>query len=161
MCYVFSVFYFFFVVCDGSVLCWIASWMLGPGRHKADWSMHLMGDRWGTGQYCCSLQNFSAYMTCFLLHSSPVHLWLPLFPRLACTIETWSKGRFYACKWLYLPPFSFPLPPPFPISCLPPNLSSLVLSLTDSVLTVYAKKTKHGERQCCHRSSGRRSERGG
>lgn len=140
--------------CVLHVACW------AQGKKKADWSMHLTGNRWGTGQYCSSLQNFSAYSTCFLF---------TLFTHLSSSSSLSSfspyhwdmvRGRLYACKWLSLPSFSLPFFYLFYFLSLSESLSSCPVSYWLR-LDRYVKTTKHGEQPCCHRSSGRHSERGG
>ncbi len=104
------------------------------GWINTDWSMHLSDDRCVTEKYCCSLQNFSAYPTCFLFTlftclfvSSSLSLFSP---------HRWDTVRIsYACKWLF-PSFPFSSYSTFPFSCLSPNPSCPALSLTDFALTV-------------------------
>lgn len=104
----------------------VACCMLGPGRNKADWSLHLMEDRWGTRtvllpstELLCLLDMFSfdtLHMSIFVFLSFPVQP-SPLRhgQRDVVFMRVTAFASFFSSSFSTFP-YSFPFSKPF-LSC--------------------------------------------
>lgn len=127
--------------------------MLDPLVNKADYAMHLAD--WSAQGGSAAVHKTSLLTQhVFFSHTSPVCLCLPLLSCLALTTETWREINMQASDGVCL--LSVFLCPPLIFLSFSKSLLSCH-SVTP--LTSYTKKTKHGEQQCCHSSSGTCSER--